>query len=204
MSMEDEIAEFVDSNPEIPNLQSEPEILAYFGSHPGWKSLPHSVLRELTIRMLNRDKRWITFNPSHAFTIVVFATQKCNGLIHNFIPICQDPAKVSKPEEALTLFAMTFDNLAKKFHQEVEQYRNQLPPEQASIALEDAKLYAEAALICDRYYISAFMPAALSWILRERDIDKALDILSEGIKWARDMGAERPHSTSGIDEQFMF
>jgi len=74
-------------------------------------------------------------------------------------------------------------------------------PPQARIGemLEDAKVYAEASLVCDRYHVLSFVPAALAWVLKEGDFGKALRICDEGIRWAAEMRTSLVHSVSIAD-----
>jgi len=68
---------------------------------------------------------------------------------------------------------------------------------------EDAKAYAEAALTCDRYFLTSFMPAAWAWVMKKGNVDRAVQILDEGIHWAQAMGHARPQKASILDEQFI-
>ena len=158
----------------------------------------------ITTRIADKSRKWVTYDPDHAFEILVFITEKSNALAHNFIPICHDnQSPMDTVEAKLYLFSVTFEKLASRYIQEMSHYGERLPPERVTHGLEEAKLFAEAALICDRYFLASFVPAAWGWVLKDNDIIKAITILDEGIRRARDMERVRPHKASLFDEQLI-
>ncbi len=206
---EDEVATFYEARPVIrdfgDSLVSErtpTQVLDFFLAHPGWRLLPQDVLEELSARVADRSRRWVTYDVDHALEVLVFMTEKSNALVHNFIPISRhtDPP-MDTPEVKLYLFSMTFEKLASKYIRQASLRGDRFSEEQVADALEDAKAFAEASLICDRYFVTSFMPSAWGWVLKNGDVERAIAILDEGIQWARQMKNVRPHKASLFDEQ---
>ncbi len=210
-SLQKKTAAFYKNNNIIPDFgaievapRSASQIFTFFSKHPGWGQLPNDLLTELSTRVADRSRNWAIYDTDHALEIVVFATERTNALIHNFIPICRDnEPPMDTPAARLYLFAMTFEQLANKFLREVMENRDRISKDAMIKGIEDAKAFAEATLICDRYFLSSFMPAAWGWLLKDDNTEMAVSILDEAIQWANDMGTVRPHITSMFDEQFI-
>lgn len=144
------------------------QILAFFLEHPEWRLLPQDMLLELSNRVADRSREWVTYDVDHALEVLVLMAEKSNAISHNLLPICRDkkPRSFDNPEFKLYLFALTFGKLANKFVRELLENVDRLPDSKASEGFEDAKAFSEAALICDRYYLSSCIPAACAWVMK--------------------------------------
>lgn len=202
-SLEKQVLAFYETNSDLTSIRTAAQMLDFFSRHPGWKQLPQDVLQELSTRIADKSRKWVVYDSDHAFEILVFMTEKSNALVHNFIPICRDIKSADTPEAKLYIFAMTFEKLASKYIREMSEQRDRLPERKVADGLEDAKAFAEASLICDRYFVTSFMPSAWGWVLKNDDSAKAVAILDEGIRWVKEMGTARPHKASLFDEQFI-
>jgi len=190
----------IDNARRIQSASTASEMLAIFNDHPEWRKLPQPVLKELSLRTADRSRRWEVYDCDHAFELLLFISAKRNKVATNFTKICGNTGgseSLRTPEAKLHLFAHALYNQASLLVQEAPKA---LTGEALSVALEDAKACAEASLICDRYYLFSFLPAAMAWVQRNGDLDKALKILAEGLLWAERMATECVHSVSIFDE----
>lgn len=180
-------------------------ILLYLTKHPSWSQLPKDLLEELSKRVADRSREWIVYDNLHALEVLVIAEYRSSALKKNFLPICEDgSALMNTPEARLHFFAMTFSRLANQCAMTATESGGRgLPEDVIMDRLEDAKAFAEASLICSRYYLPSFMPAAWGWALKNGDITKAVAILDEGIQWGKMMSESRPHKLGVFDEGFV-
>ena len=183
------------TQPDLEGIQTVTQMMAFFGQHPGWSQLPRDVLEELSKRISDKSRQWIVYDTATAFKILILMTEQSNAIRENFIPICNG-SKRNAPEWNLYLFAMTFGQLASKYIREISENAESLPIVKISNGYESAKAFAESSLICDRYFISSFIPSAWGWVLKNGDSVKAISILDEGISWAKEMGVKNPHKES--------
>jgi hypothetical protein len=187
----------------IQSATTASDMLAVLRDHPEWRKLPDDILKELCARTADRSRHWEVYDCDHAFEVLLFISMKRNKVATNFTWICDDtggPASLRTPEAKLYLFAHALYHQASLLVQEAPK---ELTGEALSVALEDAKACAEASLTCDRYYLPSFLPAALAWVKKNGDLNKAQKILEEGVLWAERMATDRVHSISGYDEELL-
>lgn len=180
-------------------------ILTFFEKHPAWRQLPKDLLEELSLRVADRSRNWVVYDPLHALEVLVLAEYRYSVLKKNFLPLCDDPSPVMKaPEARLHLFSMTFSKLANECARALAEAEGRgYPDDMIKDRLEDAKACAEASLICDRYYLPSFIPCAWGWALKDSDIDKSIKILEEGAVWGKEMATAAPHKISLFDQEMI-
>lgn len=164
-SLDQQSAQFFKDNPGWETTSTSTQVFDFFSRHPSWKRLPENVLHELSLRVADRSRKWEAYDYSHALEILVFMETCFNTIETNLLKIYEDQKPpMDSPLSKLWLFAWTFQRLAGKIMEEAGQHAgtHSIGTGELLRRVEYAKSCAEAALICDRYFVTAYLPMVMA------------------------------------------
>ena len=203
--LNDEIFSFCKNNqivPDFGNASVQPrttsQILTFFRQLPGWNQVSSPVLNELSQRVGDRSRLWLSYDVDHALETLILSSISANILESGFIAATNNITESAAKH--LFDLAVAFSSLSENILGELDKQTARIPYDQQEAMLATAKSTAEAAIICDRYFIPAFLPLARSW---SHDRGKAVHIIDEGMKWSQEIITMRPHQACSQDEYYI-